>query len=233
MPVIKNDKNEPEKINQTAIIYQVIDMGSQLKYNSQTEYQRKFLINFELPENKQIETDDGLKVFAYSDWVSCAVGDKATLGKILRACGIDPYADEFIDFRELLTKNINIDFGYRQKPDGTYSDKIAGVSYTPLKRGELSKDPVNDLVHFDFDRYNQAEFDRIPEKLQDIIKKSPEYQALPHLFEQNLPPVQNPSQAVGEMGHAGEDIPVDAYDGDSQSEHLDYPTSREVTFIAP
>ena len=149
----------------------LIDLGTQKEeYDGKTSIKRKNIIKWELPETLM---DDG-RPFVVSKWYTTSLSDKATLyADLVNWRGKEFTKDELAGFDEknLLDKVCMV----------SITTKVSGkVGVTAIMGKPKSATPpprVNDLLYFSLepDRFNRAVFDGLSEKLQDIIRKSPEW----------------------------------------------------------
>ena len=195
--------------NHVAICYAVIDLGTQ--HNDAFNYEGKaipasdkpqVLIQWELP-NEQVEIDGESKPASVSCFYNAYFYENAKLRKHLEAWRTRAFTQEELlgfDISALLGKPCMVSVVHTDKGKA----KVSGVAAMP--KGMNVPDVTNTMMSFDLDNYDQAVFDAVSEGIQNIIKKSPEWQALNK-------PAEGFRDTAAEQGHdqapdfADDDIP--------------------------
>ena len=197
--------------NHVAICYAVLDLGTQHSdaftwegSNIPAADRPQILIMWELP-NELVEIEGEMQPAVTSHFYNMFFNDKARLRKDLESWRGRQFSQEELqgfDISKLLGVPCMLNIVHNDKGKA----KITGVASMP-KGLEVSK-PTNDLLMFTLDNYDQAVFDSISEGIQNIIKRSPEWQALNQPkqgFRQTENP--NPYEEAGPDVGDGENIP--------------------------
>ena len=172
--------------NHVAICYSIIDLGTQ--HSDAFVWEGKpiaasdrpqILMMWEIPA-EIVEIDGEQKPAVISKFYNAFFSDRATLRQHLEAWRGRQFSEE-----ELMGFNIMNVLGAPCMLNVVHDErgkaKIAGVAAMP--KGMAVSKPTNPLVTIDLDDFNQVSFDSLSEGIQNIIKKSPEYQKM-------FPPVQ-------------------------------------------
>lgn len=184
-----------------ATCYRFVDLGTQAgEYMGAPKIARKVMLSWEITD-PETRMDDG-KPFTISSRFTWSMHEKSTLRKTLENWRGKKFEDaDFgeggFDVRKLLGAGCFLSVIHTTKGDKVYSN-ISGV--VKLPKGLMAVTPENPLVYFSLD---PEEFDRdvlnsFSENLQNIIKASPEYQAIgrPNSAHDYVPP-QFESASVG------------------------------------
>ena len=167
--------------NHVAICYGVLDLGTQ--HNDAFTYEGKtvpasdrpqILVMWEFPHEK-VEIEGEQKPATISHFYNASFNEKATLRLHLEAWRGRQFSEEELcgfDISALLGKSCMVNVVHKENGKA----KVAGVA--AMVKGMDVPDVTNTLVSFDMDNYDQAVFDSISEGIQNIIKRSPEWQAL-------------------------------------------------------
>ncbi len=152
----------------------LIDLGTQTgEYQGKPTVRNQVLVMWELP-NELMDTDDGKKPFVASKFYTNSLHEKASLRADLEAWRGKQFNEEELesfDLMSVLTKPCMLSI-VGKDGGGT---KIASVAALP--KGTECPAQFNLEESFWLDEFSQAVFDSISKGIQDIIKKSPEYQA--------------------------------------------------------
>lgn len=163
----------------TAICYRFIDLGTQAtQFQGQAKHQRKVMLSWEITDPDE-RTEDG-KPFAISQRFTWSMHEKSTLRKTLESWRGKPFeekdfGDGGFDTRNLIGAPCMLSIVHADKDGKTYAN-ISGVMKLPKQMQAGTQ--VNTPVYFSLDDYDAATFAGLSEGLQNIIKDSPEYQAI-------------------------------------------------------
>lgn len=150
-----------------AICVSIIDLGTQTStYNNEENTRRQNLITWELPEELR---EDG-KPFTISKFYTASIGEKANLYKDLTSWLGKPPTAPF-DPESILGKGCQLIV--TEKNDKHVVSTVAG-----LKKNAKLPTPVNPLVHFTLDEFDEDVFDGLSNGIKKIIMRSPEYAAI-------------------------------------------------------
>jgi len=167
--------------NHVGVCYAVVDLGTQ--HSDAFTWEGKaipestrpqVLIMWEIPA-ETVEVDGEQKPAVISKFYNAFFNDKATLRQHLEAWRGRQFTEEELcgfNIMNVLGKACMINVVH----DAKGKAKIAGVAAMP--KGISAPKPTNPLVAIDFDEWNQEAFDSLSEGIQNIIKKSPEWQAM-------------------------------------------------------
>lgn len=147
-----------------------IDLGTQTgEYDGKPTIKRQAHVTWELPEELM---DDG-QPFTISKFYTQSLHEKAGFVKdYISFVGKAPDPATF-DPKELLGKPCQVIVAQRVDSQGREKHVVSGLA--PIKAKDVPKSIHNPLVYFDLDNFDQEVFDAIPQGIQGIIAKSPEY----------------------------------------------------------
>lgn len=156
----------------------IIDLWTQEdEYKWEIKHIRKINLHFELVDelNSDGKPFTIFREFSYSMW------ENSNLRKFLESWRGSKYLtwelEAFNIFREYLTRSCQITIEHKtSKKTGNEYAVINSVA--PLLKGIEAKELSNDPVWFNLNFFQQETFDNFPEKVKEIIAKSPEYQKL-------------------------------------------------------
>ena len=167
--------------NHLAICYAVIDLGTQHQSAFTWEgtpiaesNKPQILIMWECPA-ELVDIEGEMKPAGISKFYNAFFTDRASLRIHLEAWRGKPFTSE-----ELAGFNIGNLLGKPCMVNVVHTDKgkakVAGIAAMP--KGLTVPAQTNESIMFDLEDYDQAVFDSLSEGIQNIIKRSPEWQAL-------------------------------------------------------
>ena len=180
--------------NHIGVCYSIVDLGTQ--HNDAYVYEGapvaasdkpQLMISWEVP-GELIEIDGVMKPAMVSGWFNAFFSERAKLRQWLEAWRGRSFSEEELmgfDLSNVLGKGCMINVTHT--PAG--KAKITGIAAMP--KGIPAPEATNPMVDFSLQNYDQAVFDSISEGIQNIIKRSPEWQALNQPaqgFRDNAPP---------------------------------------------
>ncbi len=192
--VAKNKGDGFDPINEgvhVAICYSVIDLGMQ--YSEMFgKSSRKILITFEVPD-ETIVIDGKDLPRAISKEYTLSLSEKSNLRKDLQAWRGRVFTEtelEGFDLVKLIGIGCQIQIIHTQKNGGIYSN-IASIMGLP--KGVKVGDTVNEHIYFDLESPESLSLlGKIPQWIQDKIKKSETYQDLTSgvnaMYDGSVPP---------------------------------------------
>lgn len=149
----------------------IIDLGTQ--YNEMYEqHRRQVLLSWELP-NETLEIEGVEKPFTISKFYTVSLHEKAALRHDLEAWRGRAFTDDELagfDVKNVLTKPCMVSVVEKNG-----KSKVSSVSAVP--KGMEVPPQFNEEVFFSLEEFDQAQFDALPEGIQKIIEKSPEYKS--------------------------------------------------------
>jgi hypothetical protein len=155
--------------------YQIIDKGTIFdeKWGNK---KRKVQFLFELPTETAVFSEDkGEQPFYVKGVFNLTMGEKASLRKFIESwIGkklTDAQAADF-DITKLLGHPGMINIAHNGKEDRVYAN-IMGIS--PLPKGLACPPAINELLTYDTTEHNAEVFAKLPEFLQEDIRKSDEW----------------------------------------------------------
>jgi len=155
--------------------YQIIDKGTTFdeKWGNK---KRKVQLLFELPTETAVFSEDkGEQPFYVKGVFNLTMGEKASLRKFIESwIGkklTDAQAADF-DITKLLGHPGMINIAHNGKEDRVYAN-IMGIS--PLPKGLTCPPAINELLAYDTTEHNAEVFAKLPEFLQEDIRKSDEW----------------------------------------------------------
>jgi hypothetical protein len=155
--------------------YQIIDKGTTFdeKWGNK---KRKVQLLFELPSETAVFSEDkGEQPFYVKGVFNLTMGEKASLRKFIESwIGkklTDAQAADF-DITKLLGHPGMINIAHNGKEDRVYAN-IMGIS--PLPKGFACPPAINELLAYDTTEHNAEVFAKLPEFLQEDIRKSDEW----------------------------------------------------------
>lgn len=164
------DFESPDPGSYSAICTKVIDQGTQPNdFDPEAKHAHKIVIGWELEE----KMSDG-RPFGAVKTYTASLHDKATLRAHLEAWrGVKFTADELsgFDLKNILGKPCMLSLVQNE------NGRIKVQSVSKLPKGMASPQPINQLVYFSLEEFNQAVFDKLSDKIKKKIMRSPEYQS--------------------------------------------------------
>jgi hypothetical protein len=164
---------QPEAGTYPGICCRILDLGTQTVpafADSEPKKQRQLMIGYELAE---IAQSDG-KPFVLSRFYNWSTRHNSSLAGDLNAwLGISPEQLATFDFESLIGRVGLLNIGPNK--DGSRM-KIKGIS--PLPRGMSKPRMQSEAIVFSLSNFSGETFGKLSEGIQNIIKKSPEFEAL-------------------------------------------------------
>lgn len=176
MPAKGADFELPPEGSHIATCYRVVDLGKQRsEYQGQISHKHKILISWELPDAPM---SDG-RPFTIGKTYTYSSDPKANLRKDLESWRGAPFRDDELgsfDIGRLIGVGCMIGIAHRETERGTYANVTAILR---LPRGTTAPAPQNTPICFSLaDRpFSYEVFGLLSERLQETIKRAPEYAA--------------------------------------------------------
>lgn len=165
--------------------YSLIDLGTQLSSGQYGEkMQHKLRISWELfGEDEQgnpltVDVDGHEMPMTISKSYTVSLHEKAGLRKDLAAWRGKDFTDEeakAFDVSKLIGVYCMVNVTTSESNGKTYSN-VAGLTPLPGALKNAKPEPVHAHIIFDLDKPNMVAFETFHEKLQETIKRSPEWQ---------------------------------------------------------
>ena len=167
--------------NHVARCYSIIDLGTQ--HSDQFTWEGstipatdrpQILIMWELP-NSLVDVEGEQQPAVTSHFYNMYFNDKARLRKDLESWRGRQFTQD-----ELRGFDISNVIGHPCMLNVTHNDKGKAkiTSVAAMPQGLAAPEQINESLMFTLDNYNKETFDKISEGIQNIIKRSPEWQAL-------------------------------------------------------
>lgn len=183
-----------------AVCIGAVDLGEQeTTYNNKTRYTNQLQIIFELP-SELIEIDGEEQPRQLSRRFAVSLSTKSNLRKFIETWYGKKFTDDAIrefDTRELLGKPAMLSVVLSE--DGNYAN-IASAAALP--KGMEAPKAKSELIDFDVEDWDDAAFQKLPEWLQELIKKSTQYKS-DHLPEDEVS-IEAAEQAASQAAEADE-----------------------------
>ena len=192
------DFSPPPMGSHLAICYRVIDLGTQRSsFKGEEKDQHKVMLSWELKGDDTI-LEDGRPMSIHQRY-TWSMYERAVLRQHLegwRGARFNEadFGPEGFHVRKLLGVPCLLNIVHDTKGDRTYAN-VTGISRVPkgMSAGSLINEPV--YLWIDQEGWNQAVFEKLPDRLQESIKKSPEYLKL----------MSRPTAAPNGRSHPAED----------------------------
>lgn len=150
----------------------LIDIGTQIgEYQGQQTIKRQFILKWELPNELMSRGDAAGMPFVVSKFYTASLSEKSTLRKELEAWRGKAFTkDELAGFdaRTILDKPCMV-----QIAEKNGRNKVTAV--TCLPKNTPVPPAVNRIQWFSLDEFDESMFNSFSDKLQEMIRKSPEY----------------------------------------------------------
>jgi hypothetical protein len=204
MPAATGNFSPPPEGTFIGICYRVIDLGTQeTSYKGQTKHQRLLLLSWEIPDELM---DDG-RPFSISRRYTYSSSPKSNLRKDLESWRGKRFTDaeiEGFDVATLLGVGCMLNVAHSEKEGTTYANIGAIVR---LPKGSKIPPMSNQCVALSLDDrpFDWTSFESLGERIQEVIKRAPEYdRAVKDLPAQDEPP---PATEEAYGGLTDDDIP--------------------------
>ena len=196
--------------------YSLIDLGTQLTSgNFGEKLQHKIRIGWELfgeDENGEpltIDVNGRMMPMTISKSYTVSLHEKASLRKDLAAWRGKDFTDEEakgFDVQKLLGAYCMVNVTSSESNGKTYSN-VAGLTPLPGALKNAKPAPVHEHVVFDLDKPDMTVFGGFHEKLQDAIKRSPEWARMNRSAQQYGQQYAPPAAVSSGFEPEAEDIP--------------------------
>jgi hypothetical protein len=204
MPAATGNFSPPPEGTFIGICYRVVDLGTQeTTYKGQIKHQRLLLISWELPDELM---EDG-RPFTVSRRYTYSSSSKSNLRKDLESWRGKRFTDaeiEGFDVATLLGVGCMLNVAHSERDGTTYANIGAIVR---LPKGTKVPQLTNGMVALSLDDrpFDWHSFEALGERLQEVIKKAPEFErAVKDLPAQDEPP---PAMETDYGALPDEDVP--------------------------
>lgn len=190
----------------------VIDLGEQYRQfdkQKQGKYAEECMFIFEIPsERVQVDEEDKPRWLS-SKRYTVSLHERSALyqmltswrGKALSDAELDPAGDGF-DLMQMAGQGAMLSVSVAEKDDGSLKNKIEAVTGFP--KGIAPPQPESEILVFDADDPDMEVFGKLPEWIQDVIRKSTQFADNAPDEKVDIPPDQ---EAQAEET-AGEECPI-------------------------
>lgn len=179
-----------------AVCVAVIDLGEQYKQfekQKQGKYAEECMFIFEIPsERVEVDGEDKPRWLS-SRRFTVSLHERAALyqmltswrGKALTDAELDPQGEGF-DLMQMAGVPAMLSVTIAEKDDGSKFNRIEAVTGFP--KGIPAPQPENEILIFDADEPDMAVLDKLPEWIQNIIRKSTQFAEHPPEEKLDIPP---------------------------------------------
>lgn len=190
----------------------VIDLGEQYRQfdkQKQGKYAEECMFIFEIPsERVQVDGEDKPRWLS-SKRYTVSLHERSALyqmltswrGKALSDAELDPAGDGF-DLMQMAGQGAMLSVSVAEKDDGSLKNKIEAVTGFP--KGIAPPQPESEILVFDADDPDMEVFGKLPEWIQDVIRKSTQFADNAPDEKVDIPPDQEAQTAEP----AGEECPI-------------------------
>ena len=163
----------------------VIDLGTQTEqFKGEAKQLKKICIIWELPAHKAVfQQEKGLQPMVVSQQYTNSLNDKGNFRKMLDSWFANPITEMPLDrAKKIPGWPAMLQIAHTKSKDGklTYANVAQrGISVFPRSKETPVPKNENEAIYFDLDegQFSLETFNKLPTYLQEIIKKSPEFQA--------------------------------------------------------
>ena len=179
-----------------AVCVAVVDLGEQYKQfekQKQGKYAEECMFIFEIPsERVEVDGEDKPRWLS-SRRFTVSLHERAALyqmltswrGKALTDAELDPQGEGF-DLMQMAGVPAMLSVTIAEKDDGSKFNRIEAVTGFP--KGIPAPQPENEILIFDADEQDMAVLDKLPEWIQNIIRKSTQFAEHPPEEKLDIPP---------------------------------------------
>lgn len=176
-----------------AVCVMVVDVGQQVNPNNQ-RIENRIIFSFDIP-SETIERDGKQVPRQLSRWFNYTTSDRGALKPALASwLGKKSMTeDEMLDLELFDFAGTGARLVVGTNENG--KNKIENIK--PLKRGVIAPKTSSEILVFDIDEYgfNSDEFRALPEWIQDVLKKSEQYQQDPPAEPIDVPPEEHVAES--------------------------------------
>lgn len=184
-----------------AVCVAVVDLGEQYKQfekQKQGKYAEECMFIFEIPsERVEVDGEDKPRWLS-SRRFTVSLHERAALyqmltswrGKALTDAELDPQGEGF-DLMQMAGVPAMLSVTIAEKDDGSKFNRIEAVTGFP--KGIPAPQPENEILIFDADEPDMAVLDKLPEWIQNIIRKSTQFSEHPPEEKLDIPPQEEKS----------------------------------------
>lgn len=159
--------------------YRVIDLGTQdVVWDGNTKQQHKVMVSWELlgkpggQEAPKVTIDEKEQPFTIHKRYTLSLNENANLYKDLVSWRGKPFSTEELqgfNLADIMGKYCQMQVVHKERDGNTYAN-VGSLMATTEK-----PDPVNENVTFDLSNPDEKVFESLSDRLQETIKKAPEY----------------------------------------------------------
>lgn len=193
LPTPKQQMNRilPPEGTTIATCIGLIQIGTvETEYAGETKWIEKIRLTWELPnETHEFKEGEGKKPLVVSQEYSHSMGTKSNLRPIVEGMTTTLSDEEAyaFDLEQLVGRSCLITLGHRESKVGT--KYVVVKSTSPLMKGMEQPVQVNPSKILTYENFDQKEFEKLPQFLQDQMKESKQYQA--RLTPQQMQDIKN------------------------------------------
>lgn len=163
--------------------YEMIHIGTiNDTFEGKQKLSNKVRISWELPNEKKIfKEGEAERPYSVSKEYTLSMGDRANLRKMLESWRGQGFTEEqckSFDITKLLGIPCMLSVIHKTTKKGSTYAEISAVTSVP--KGTVVPDQINKTTVFTYENFNEEEFKKLPQWIQDIMKGSQEYKAMTH-----------------------------------------------------
>ena len=172
------DFENPPVGTHVARCYKIVDLGTQQsEYQGKLIVRRQVILGWELPQELMSKGEYEGKPFVTSAFYTMSLHEKSSLRKHLASWRGRDFTEEELkgfDPHNILGKGCMLSLIENEK------GRIKVASVSALPKGTILPSQVNPNVFFSLDseEFDSEIFESFSEKMQEMIKSSPEYKAI-------------------------------------------------------
>lgn len=160
--------------------YSMVHIGTVLgEFQGEQKLMNKVRVTWELPTEKKVfKEENGEQPYVISKEFTLSMHEKATLRKFLEGWRGKQFTEDeakSFDVTVLLGKPCMISVIHKTSKNGKTYAEINSVSAVP--KGFAVPEQVNPSFEFNYDPFDEAKFNNLPDFLKEKMKASKEYQA--------------------------------------------------------
>jgi hypothetical protein len=190
--------------NHVARVYSIIHIGTvRENIKGEEKEMNKVRISFELPnETKEFKEGEGEKPYTISKDYTLSMFEKSDLRKFIDSTVPGGLSEEEVDVYDvtlLMGKAVMLNVIHKTSGKGNVYANITAAAAIP--KGMTVPGPVNAPFVLDYENFDEAKFNALPDFLKDKMRSSQEYKAL-----KGSSPEQEWNREAGEVNP--DEIPV-------------------------
>jgi len=182
MPIIAKTSQSKDRViipagNHVARCYKMIELGTLTdEYKGESITRHRVSLSWELPnETHTFSEEQGPQPLSMNKEYTLSMHERATLRQHLeswRGKQFTKQEAEAFDITKLLGVPCMLNIVHSQSQNGNTYAQLTSI--TPLAKGMIAPDQINESFEFSLSEFDQDKFDQLPEFLKDKIDRSKE-----------------------------------------------------------